>query len=251
MNIGTATKGVTYVVDDDDLFRESLTRNLLAVGYQVFSYDDGRDLIKDLSADPRLGVILLDWKMPGINGIEVLQQLRERGIDLPVIFLTVLGDQIYEEAALAGGAVDFIEKSRSFTIVQKRIELILSGLRAHKGQKAKASKNLLVHGALEMDGAVRRARWKGQDIGLTLTEYRLLQFMVENAPRDVSYRALYDLVHGEGFAAGEGAHGYRANVRAFIKRIRHKFRAVDKSFDAISNYAGFGYRWINDEGEVE
>lgn len=241
-------KGMTYLVDDDDLFRESIERNLRAADYDVISYSDGRKLIADLEADPKPGVILLDWKMPGINGIEVLQQLREKNIDLPVIFLTVLGDQIYEESALAGGAVDFIEKSRSFSIVQRRIDLILSGLRSHLEREPKASTDTFERGALKLDDSVRRAFWKGEDVGLTLTEYRMLQHMAENAPKDVSYRALYDLVHGAGFAAGEGAHGYRANVRAFIKRIRQKFRAIDPGFDAISNYAGFGYRWIDEEG---
>jgi len=242
-------KGITYLVDDDDLFRESIERNLRAADYDVRSYSDGRKLIADLEDNPQPGVILLDWKMPGINGIEVLQQLRDKNIDLPVIFLTVLGDQIYEESALAGGAVDFIEKSRSFSIVQRRIDLILSGLRSHLDRAPTKSANVFKRGNLTLDDSVRRAFWKEADIGLTLTEYRMLQYMAEHAPKDVSYRALYDLVHGAGFAAGEGAHGYRANVRAFIKRIRQKFRAVDPEFDAISNYAGFGYRWIDGEGE--
>jgi two-component system response regulator ChvI len=60
---------------------------------------------------------------------------------------------------------------------------------------------------------------------------------------DLSYRELYDLVHGKDFLAGSGADGYRANVRTFIKRIRKKFRDVDTDFDQIHNYAGFGYRW--------
>ena len=97
-----------YVVDDDDLFRESLSRNLVAFGHFVRSFSDGQTFLDQVDANEG-GVILLDWKMPGLNGIEVLQNLREAGNELPVIFLTVLGDQIYEEAALAGGAVDFIE----------------------------------------------------------------------------------------------------------------------------------------------
>src|SRR5882672_10470722 len=67
--------------------------------------------------------------MPAMNGIEVLRRLRETHPGIPVIFLTVLGDQIYEEAALQGGAVDFVEKSRSFGILRKRMDLILSGVR--------------------------------------------------------------------------------------------------------------------------
>jgi two-component system, OmpR family, response regulator ChvI len=63
------------------------------------------------------------------------------------------------------------------------------------------------------------------------------------AGEDVSYRELYDLVHGKDFIAGGGEHGYRVNVRTFIKRIRQKFRDIDRSFGCIENYGGFGYRW--------
>ncbi len=59
----------------------------------------------------------------------------------------------------------------------------------------------------------------------------------------MSYRELYDLVHGKGFFAGFGDDGYRTNVRTFIKRIRQKFRKTDNSFASIENYGGFGYRW--------
>jgi two-component system response regulator ChvI len=80
-------------------------------------------------------------------------------------------------------------------------------------------------------------------VDLTLTEFGIVAYMAENPGRDVSYREIYDIVHGEGFMAGEGEMGFRTNVRAFIKRIRHKFREVDPDFSLIKNYPGFGYRW--------
>ena len=61
--------------------------------------------------------------------------------------------------------------------------------------------------------------------------------------RYVTYRAIYDRQHYEGFIAGDGADGYRANVRSAIKRIRNKFRSFDSTFDEIENYNGFGYCW--------
>ena len=60
---------------------------------------------------------------------------------------------------------------------------------------------------------------------------------------DVSYREIYDLVHGKDFASGYGDEGYRPNVRTFIKRIRQKFHDVDPGFTRIQNYSGFGYRY--------
>ena len=61
--------------------------------------------------------------------------------------------------------------------------------------------------------------------------------------RYVTYRAIYDRLHYEGFIAGDGADGYRANVRSIIKRIRNKFRSFDLTFDEIENYNSFGYCW--------
>ena len=64
----------------------------------------------------------------------------------------------------------------------------------------------------------------------------------------MTYRSLYDRLHYEGFIAGSGNDGFRANVRSAIKRIRNKFRACDPAFDEIENYNGFGYGWRKPSG---
>jgi len=117
---------VTRVVltDDDELFRESLGLNLADEGYDVVSFASGRDTLSYLQDGGAADVLLLDWRMPELNGIDVLRCLRGEGIEVPVIFLTVLSDDIYEQAALEGGAVDFIDKSRRLPILLKRVELI-------------------------------------------------------------------------------------------------------------------------------
>src|SRR5687768_16768756 len=115
------------VVDDDSLLRESLEQNLVDAGFSVTGFSAGAPMLEFIGSGKSADLILLDWKMPQMNGIEVLKRLRETTSEIPVIFLTVLSDQIYEEAALLGGAVDFVEKSRSFSILLKRVELILEG----------------------------------------------------------------------------------------------------------------------------
>jgi two-component system response regulator ChvI len=236
----TTARGHVLVVDDDALFSESVSGNLVEAGYRTRIFSDGPATLHHLACEPDADLVLLDWKMPGMTGIEVLQRLRMRGIDIPVIFLTVLSNQIYEEAGLLNGAVDFVEKSRSFSILLKRIELTLAG---HRAPDAEEQKLAARHGDLILRHDSHRASWKGASVELTLTEFDILTHLVENNARDVSYREIYDIVHGEGFVAGEGEIGYRANVRAFIKRIRQKFREIDASFEHISNYPGFGYRW--------
>lgn len=236
------------LVDDDPLFRESLGRNLEDSGYAVETFADGPTALSPLaSGEVSADIILLDWKMPRMTGIEVLRQLREQGHGTPVVFLTTLNDQIYEETALTNGAVDYVDKGRGFTILLRRINLILEGAKppAANGARAEAGPagDVLTVGPLSLDLGSARARWKDQPVDLTITEFRIVRKLAENAGRDLSYRAIYDAVRGEGFIAGSGDEGYRANVRTHIKRIRQKFRDLDPSFDAILNYAGFGYGW--------
>jgi len=231
------------IVDDDPLFRETLTENLDEAGFTVEAFDGGEPFFSWIGDGQMADLVLLDWRMPDINGIEVLRRLRDDGIEVPVIFLTALSEQIYEEAALHSGAVDFVEKSRSFAILRKRIDLILEGAKAPGQGGAEADGQNRRLGELELKLDSSRALWKAQRVNLSLTEFKLVQLMVERAGQDVTYRELYDLVHGRGFVAGSGPDGYRANVRTFMKRIRQKFRELDPEFDEIENYPGFGYRW--------
>ena len=163
-----------------------------------------------------------------------------------MIFLTVLSDDIYEEAALAGGAVDFIDKSRRLPILVRRLRLITEGARP-AAMPSRRDRTRLTLGRLELRFDISRATWAGETVELTLTEFKILVLLAEKAGQDVGYREIYDLVHGKDFVAGHGAEGYRANVRTFIKRIRKKFRDIDPNFDHIHNYAGFGYRWTDAE----
>jgi two-component system response regulator ChvI len=230
------------LVDDDDLFRESLGLNLIDEGYEVTNFSNGRDALGYFDRGGAADVMLLDWRMPDLTGLDVLRQMRSVEIMIPVIFLTVLSDDIYEEAALEGGAVDFIDKSRRLPILLKRLQLIAEGARPVTEPEQGQAPALRL-GSLTLRFDTNRAIWAGQTVDLTLTEFKILTLLAEKAGHDVGYREIYDLVHGKDFIAGHGSEGYRANVRTFIKRIRKKFRDVDPSFDHIENYAGFGYRW--------
>jgi two-component system, OmpR family, response regulator ChvI len=245
-----AQRARVIVVDDDALFRESLAHNLSDSGFSVTVFGDGPSALAHFASRPSTpsdagdgaDLVLLDWRMPTMSGIEVLRHLRKVDGNLPIIFLTALSDQVYEEAALIGGAVDFVDKSRSFSILLRRINLILDGAKGSRPPETAAA--IAKHLVLRIESG--RALWKDHELPLTLTEFEIVRMLAAKSGGDVGYRELYDVVHGAGFFAGMGAGGYRANVRAFIKRIRQKFRDVDPEFDCIENYAGFGYRWRSD-----
>ncbi|MEX2641853.1 MAG: response regulator, partial [Acetobacterales bacterium] len=103
------------LVDDDSLFAESLGENLRDAGFAVQSFISGDKCLGFFDDGGNADLLLLDWKMDGTSGIEVLRRLRDEGKDVPAIFLTALTDQMFEEAALATGAVDFVDKARSFS----------------------------------------------------------------------------------------------------------------------------------------
>jgi two-component system response regulator ChvI len=236
------------LVDDDDPFRESLGLNLEDEGYAVTAFSGGEPALDYFERGGEADVVLLDWRMPGMSGLEVLRALRRGGRAVPVIFLTALSEDIYEEAALEGGAVDFIDKSRRLSILVRRLKLITEGMRpvaadAPPSEARRAPGDQMRIGALELRFDTSRACWNDQPVDLTLTEFKIVALMAMRTGEDVSYREIYDLVHGKDFIAGYGTEGFRANVRTFIKRIRKKFRDVDPEFEHIDNYAGFGYRW--------
>lgn len=106
-----------------------------------------------------------------------------------------------------------------------------------------ANPDILIQGHLRLDLHAGHAYWQGVRLAATGTEVKMLYLLAHRPDTPISYRELYDLVHGPGFMAGKGHAGYRANVRAFIKRIRHKFRDVDAGFDAITNLPNLGYAW--------
>jgi len=239
---GSARQRVV-VVDDDPLFLKTLTMNLEDSGLLVEGFTDGGAAIGAVAAGAPPAALLLDWQMPGLDGLEVLRRLRAAGVNAPAIFLTALTQPIFEELALDQGAVDFVEKSRSFSIILKRLQLIIDGTK-HAGAVASGDgTGSAVVGRLQLRAEAKRALWQGREVPLSLGEYEVVAHLATRPGTDVSYREIYDLVRGAGFMAGDGAEGYRANVRAMVKRIRKKFAEIDAAFAALENYPGFGYRW--------
>lgn len=228
------------LVEDDQIYREILSDELSEQGFVVRSFGDGTSLLDSLDTAVDADVIILDWSLPKPSGIDLLPQLRRRGVNLPVVFLTGRALPAHESLALDRGAVDFIDKARGVEILVRRLKRAVGA-----GQPAadRQSNKRIVCGRLELRPSVSRAYWDGVDVGLTLGEFNIVHLLVSNVGSYVTYRAIYDRLHYEGFIAGTGDDGYRANVRSAIKRIRNKFRECDPAFVEIENYTAFGYCW--------
>jgi two-component system response regulator ChvI len=232
-------------VEDDPNCREVVADQLSDHGFVVRSFADAISLADGLAVSSEADIILLDWDLPDVSGIELLVELRQCGVNLPVVFLTGYGFTAQENLAFETGAVDFIDKARGVEILARRL---LRLLKARESAAAPPRASLVACGKLVLNPNVSRAYWNDFDVGLTLVEYNIVDLLASNAGRWVTYRAIYDRVHYEGFVGGSGEDGYRINVRGIIKRIRKKFLQCDETFAEIGNFVGLGYRWANPTG---
>jgi two-component system response regulator ChvI len=254
--IGKAELRRVVLVESDQYYREVLTVELLRQGFVVHAFADGASLLGSLAIAGDADLAVLDWDLPMTPGIMLLAQLRQHGVNLPVVFLTgkVIAVNEHDRCLLAPrealnadecmafdqGAVDFIAKSRDRQVLVRRLRSVV--------ELAKPKTDVVIEERLTCDKLVlalksSRAYWNEVDVGLTLGEYNIVHLLSSNPGSFVTYRTVYDRLRHEGFIAGYGADGYRANVRSAIKRLRNKFRACDPAFDKIENYTDFGYCW--------
>jgi two-component system response regulator ChvI len=233
---GEASPVRVLIVEDDENYREIVSSELEWHGFAVRSFPDGDRLLGSLDAVVEADVIVLDWRLPTISGIDLLPRLRELGVNLPVVFLTSHPLPANEQLAFELGALDFVDKTRGVELLAKRLRLAV-------GKPTPAAEKPIVCGKLVLSPSTSRAYWNGVDVGLTISEYDIVHFLASNVGTYETYRAIYDAQYYEGFVAGKGTQGYRTNVRSSIKRIRRKFCEVDSTFSEIQNSQTQGYRW--------
>ena len=184
-------------------------------------------------------VIVLHCDQAKMSSIDLLDILQRQAAGVPIVLLTGEASPAREGLALDKGAIDVIGQSRSSEVLARRLKDVVKAF----GRAGQPQAGGMTCGKLLLRPDIGRAYWKDADLGLTLGEYNIVYLLASNVGRYVTYRAIYDRLHYEGFIAGDGADGYRANVRSAIKRIRNKFRSLDPTFDKIENYNGFGYCW--------
>ena len=226
------------VVDDDVLFCQMLTAELEEQGFLVTVFTDGQALLRNPDIAVDTDVIVLDWNLPHMQGIDLLPRMHKLGINVPVVFLTGRPLTINEAMAFDRGAVDFIDKSRGIAILVHRLRVAAQA----KGPEFVGESSFRC-GRLVLQHHVSRAYWDDVDADLTVGEFRIVHLLARNVGHYVSYRAIYDEVRYRGFISGNGENGYRTNVRSAVKRIRRKFQKHDPHFNEIQNFTAFGYVW--------
>jgi two-component system, OmpR family, response regulator ChvI len=228
------------LIEDDPINHEFLTDDLSKQDFAVRRFEDGASLLGAPDATRDADVIVLHCDRPKVSSIDLLVKLHQQGVNVPVVLLTRRALPAHECLAFDRGAVDVICTSRGSDVLVRRLKSVV---KTSKRTDQLQSDRSMICGKLRLRPDVSRAYWQDADLSLTLGEYNIVHLLASNVGRYVTYRAIYDRLHYEGFIAGTGADGYRANVRSAIKRIRNKFRDFDPTFDRIENYTGFGYCW--------
>jgi two-component system response regulator ChvI len=241
-----STQSRTYqvaLVHPSDQYRATLSAYLRRQGFRIVEFDDPHAAVEQVVDDDRFDVVMGDADTPGLRAIEVLMRLKDLGVAIPIAFLTTTRDDANEELALECGAADYLSKSRSLSIIARRLRLLVDGAKAAEPSGDVPVDRASAPGHHRLKLRSHRALWIGQEVPLTVTEFRIVRLLATHAGEDVRYREIYDVVHGIGFCAGDGEDGYRTNVRSLIRKVRQKFCVIDPSFAEIENRPGVGYRW--------
>ena len=214
------------VVEDDRLVAQFLQRGLEEQGMQVEAVGDGREGL-ERGADPTFDLVILDLRLPGLAGPEVLRTLRDRGVATPVLVLTAQDAVESKVQALRMGADDYVTKPFAFEELLARVEALA------RRPKAIAPPVLSV-GDLQVDTGSREVRRGGKVADLTPKEYAVLVYLVRNQGRVMSRTLITEYAWGYHFDPGTNV------VDVVINRLRKK---IDQGFGRrlIHTVRGVGY----------
>ncbi len=217
------------IVEDEEPIQILLTYNLQAEGFRVRSTANGED-VAHLVNEERPDLIVLDWMLPGISGIEVCRLLRSRPEtrDIPVIMLTARGEENERVRGLATGADDYIVKPFSVPELLARIKTILRRVNPD------AIAERLKAGDIALDRRTRRVTRATRDITLSPTEFRLLEYLMQSPGRVYSRSQLLDAVWGRDIYVDE------RTVDVHVGRLR-KCLKRGREIDPIRTVRGMGY----------
>jgi two-component system, OmpR family, response regulator ChvI len=210
------------LVDDDRNILTSVSIALEAEGFTVRCYSDGTEALKGLSAQP-VDIAVLDIKMPRMDGMELLSQLRRQS-HIPVIFLTSKDDEVDELLGLRMGADDYIKKPFSQRLLIERIRALI-----RRGELARERE--------ESQGVRHLCTWSGALVELTVTEFLILKSLAHRPGHVKNRDQLMDAAYGEHIYVDD------RTIDSHIKRLRKKFKAVDADFAQIETLYGVGYRY--------
>jgi two-component system phosphate regulon response regulator PhoB len=217
------------IVEDETDLSELMRYNLEAEGFRIVSAESGDEAVERIR-DGVPDLILLDWMLPGLSGIELCRRWRARPetAKVPIIMITARGEEEERVRGLATGADDYVVKPFSMPELVARIQALL------RRASPQLVTNILKAGDLELDRQSHRVRRSGRDLHLGPTEYRLLEYLMRHPGRVYSREQLLDGVWGNDVYVDE------RTVDVHVGRLR---KAINRGReqDPIRTVRGAGY----------
>ena len=221
------------VVDDDPQMLRAVSNALRAREYAVLTANDGESAL-DLLAEVEVDLILLDLALPGLEGHDVIERLRNWS-QTPIIVLSVREANDEKVAALDAGADDYITKPFATKELLARMRAVLRRTATNHPDSS-----VLRFDGLELDLSRQLVILDGEPIHLTPTEYRLLEAMATSPGKLMTHRLLLQKVWGPGY-------GTESNyLRLYIRQLRQKLADDPARPKWITTEPGLGYRWLQE-----
>ncbi len=218
------------VVEDEEAIVTMLKYNLTKEGFTVYAAMDGEEALM-MVEEKRPDIIVLDWMLPSLSGVEVCRQLRRNNDtkNIPVIMLSARGEEEDRIRGLDCGADDYMTKPFSPSELTARIRAVLRRIRPALAEKQ------IEFAGVKLDLAAHRVTREGQDVHLGPTEFRLLQYLMEHPGRVFSREQLLDTVWGHDIYVE------LRTVDVHIRRLRKALQTRDDMCDLIRTVRSAGY----------
>ena len=221
-------KDITVLIVDDEARMRKLIKDFLAQkGFSILEAEDGEKALEVFEENKnKIGIILLDVMMPKLDGWSVLRQIRQTS-KVPIIMLTARGEEQDELFGFELGVDEYISKPFSPKILVARVEAILNRINQSKNE-------VKDYGGIEIDLDGRTVKIDGKQIELSLREYELLKYLVDNTNIALSRDKILNNVWNYDY------YGDSRTIDSHIKKIRHK---LGKKGKYIQTMRGVGYKF--------
>lgn len=232
--MSTSVPRTVAVVEDEAAIRENYVDALRRLGYRVRAFAD-RQSAAAAFADQLPDLVIIDINLGHEveGGFDLCRELRARSASLPIIFLTARDSELDAVSGLRLGADDYLTKNISLDHLMARVAALFRRVEAIESGQGR--EETLERGDLTLDTARLMARWKGEIVPLTVTEFWVVHSLAEH-PGHVRNRD--QLMTAASTVLDD------SSVTSQIKRIRAKFSALDSDFAEIETVYGMGYRWV-------
>ncbi len=223
-----------YIIEDDENIRNLLKIALEGFGYETEGFETAEEGLERMDEE-KPSLAIFDWMLPGMDGVEAIRKLRgtEGFSDLPILLLTAKEKELDKVVGLDCGADDYIVKPFGVLELSARIRSLLRRTRREE------SRDFLSYGPVRVNKKTREVSSKGQAVELTLKEYELLAYLLENQSRVVTRDELLNQIWGYEYD------GETRTLDMHIRTLRQKLGTEGGS--CIKTVRGVGYRMVQPE----